>query len=227
MLRLIVLFLITISVLVSASKPGRIHSMDEVNRIPVESKPRIVMLVLPPLVPAGREKFGKQAFDQIAHFLRKYDFLVPSWLQIQNFLKEHSVSPEDYPKVMHALAEVFGANKIFFLDIQKLSYQKKINPAGLLASGILLSGYGRYVQAEYRLDIYDSASHVIESLPAVERTKDYTLGLLQTSEKLAMDSQRETIAAMLTQYAQASILRPKGYILEPLEKTFVDSKGFQ
>lgn len=211
----------------AATRPGRVHSMNEVNRIPIEAKPRIVMLVLPPLAQAGREKFSRQAFDQIASFLRKYDYQVPSYLQIQNFLKENSVNPEDYPKVMHALAAVFQAQKIFFLDIQKLSFLKKINPAGLLASGILLSGYGRYVQAEYRLDIYDAQSHVIESLPAVERTKDYSLGLLQTSEKLALDSQYETIAGMLKQYAQASILRPKGYILEPIEKTFVDSKGFQ
>lgn len=224
---MILLLLLVLCIPATQAKPGRERSVDIIIRTPPEARQKRVMLVLPPKAQAGRERFARQAFEQVTAFLRRYDFVVPSWLQINHFIKEQGLTAEDYPRSYHALAQVFKAEQIFFLDIQRVHFVKKINPAGLLASGILITGYGRYVTAEYRLDIYTASTHTVESLPAVERSRDYALGLVQTSERLALDTQTQSLSAMLTQYARQEILRPKGYILEPMERTFVDSKGFQ
>ena len=187
--------------------------------------PRVV--VLPVRSAKNRAKYEKKAFKQISDFFRNYNFVIPSFIEIDNFLSQQEIEPNEYSKSFEKLAKEFRAKYVVLLNINRISRMKKVNAAGTLMAGVTVSGVGRYAVGEYVLKVYSSQNRQTQTFSAIERRKDHILGLFQSAEKLAFKLQRDTLHALLDDFAQNKIKRSEGYILTPLKTYFPDAKGFQ
>ncbi|MEE2923399.1 MAG: hypothetical protein VX619_01350 [bacterium] len=187
--------------------------------------PRVV--VLPVVSSKKRKKFENKAFEQISDFFSNYNFVIPSYIEIDNFLSQNEISPDDYPNNFDKIAKKFEAKYVVFLNINRISRLKKINAAGTIVAGVTISGVGRYAAGEYVLKVYSKKNKQTQTFSAVERRKDHILGLFQSAERLAFKLQTETLHSLLDDFAQNKIKRSEGYILAPLKTYFPDAKGFQ
>ena len=191
----------------------------------VKKIPRAV--ILPVNSSKKRKKFENRAFQQISDFFRNYNFVIPSFIEIDDFLSQNEINPDDYSKNFEKIAKKFGAKYVVLLNINRISRSKKINAAGTLAAGVTISGVGRYAAGEYVLKVYSKNNKQTQTFSAIERRKDHILGLFQSAEKLAIKLQKETLHSLLNDFAQNKIKRSEGYILSPLKTYFPDAKGFQ
>ena len=187
--------------------------------------PRV--LLLPVRSSKNRKKFEDQAFNQITDFFRNYNFVVPSFIEVDTFLAQNEIKPDNYLSKLETLAEEFQAKYVVLLNINRISRLKKINAAGTLIAGVTVTGVGRYAAGEYVLKVYNPKSKQTQTFSAIERRKDHILGLFQSAEKLALKLQQETLQSLLNNFAQNKIKRSEGYILAPLKTYFPDAKGFQ
>jgi hypothetical protein len=200
---------------VSISKPAR----------PVSYRARVV--ILPISSNKGRHDFAEAAHKQISEFFRAHNYLVPSLLEISAYLRNNEIEETEYEAKFENIAREFRAKYVVFLEVKRLFHTKKINPAGVMAAGMLVTGVGRYANAEYQLRVYRIVEKDIETFSAYERKRDHLLGFWQGSKRMAFKLQEETLAALMNSFAQREIKRVEGYVLEPLRTVFPDSKGFQ
>ena len=205
---------------------GEFHFVEIRRKIKdLKNIPRVV--VLPVNSAKQRKKFENSAFRQISDFFRNYNFVIPSFIEIDDFLSQHEINANDYSKNFEKIAKKFEAKYMVLLNINRISRSKKINAAGTLAAGVTISGVGRYAAGEYVLKVYSKKNTQTQTFSAVERRKDHILGLFQSAEKLAFKLQTETLHSLLDDFAQNKIKRSEGYILAPLKTYFPDAKGFQ
>lgn len=198
--------------------------VDVIRTAPEITRERVI--ILPPTSDPEREEFEEAGFEQMAAHFRRFGFLVPSFREIRHLLSLHEM-PEDRALWYEPVAKHFKATFVVDLQIRRLHHVKKINPAGVLAAGVLLTGIGRYVSAEYALAFYVAEQHRVIRQNAWERRKDYGLGFWQSSRSMAMRQQKETLDALLYRLSQRTLQRPRGYILEPMKTEFPDAKGFR
>lgn len=182
------------------------------------------------VLPINRDQgnlFAEAAHRQISEFFRANNYLVPSLLETNAYLRQNEFVESDYEKKFAKMALDFKAKYVVYLEVKRLSHTTKVNPAGVLAAGVLVSGVARYATAEYQLRVYRVVEKNVETFSAYEQKKDYLLGFWQSSKKMALKLQEETLSALLNSFSQREIKRSEGYILEPIRTFFPDSKGFQ
>lgn len=205
---------------------GEFHFVEIRRKAPdIKKIPRVVLL--PVNSTKKRTKFEERAFQQISDFFRNYNFVIPSFIEINDYLLQNEIQVEDYSKNFEKISKNFDAKYVVFLQINRISRSKKVNAAGTLVAGVTISGVGRYATGEYVLKVYSRKTKITQTFSAIERRKDHVLGLFQSAEKLAVKLQKETLDSLLDDFAQKKIKRSEGYILAPLKTYFPDAKGFQ
>lgn len=187
--------------------------------------PRAV--VLPVVSSKNRAEFEKRAFEQIRKFFGQYNFVVPSHIEIDDYLKRNEINKTEYESKFVDIANKFEAKYVVFLKINRISRLKKINAAGTLVAGATITGVGRYAAGEYVLKVFARSGKEVRSFSAIERRKDHILGLFQSAKRLALKLQDDTLQSLLSDFARQKIERSEGYILTPIQSYFPDAKGFQ
>lgn len=187
--------------------------------------PRTV--ILPVISSKNRTEFEKRAFKQMSKFFRQYNFVVPSYIEIDDYLRKNEIDKNSYEDQFDSIAKKFEAKYVVYLKINRISRLKKINAAGTLVAGATVTGVGRYAAGEYVLKVFNKSNKEIRSFSAIERRKDHILGLFQSAKRLALKLQDDTLQSLLSDFAQQKIQRSEGYILTPIQSYFPDAKGFQ
>ncbi|PCJ18595.1 MAG: hypothetical protein COB02_10680 [Candidatus Cloacimonadota bacterium] len=188
---------------------------------------QLTVLVLPVVIDEGRNGFDTYAYNQITNFFRSYNYLVPSFLETNLYLKQKNIEKSAFEKSFQALANKYKAKYVVFLRIKKLEHFTKINGAGVLAAGLVLGGIGRYSFGEYLLKIYSVKANTIFEYSTVDKKKDHILGFWQTSKSLAKKMQSDSIKSLLKEFATKQVHRSEGYILKDINSYFDDAKGFK
>lgn len=191
----------------------------------IKDIPRAVLL--PVVSDKNREEFEKRAFIQVSKFFANYNFVIPSFIEIDNFIKENEIKESDYETKFAEIAKAFQAKYVIFLRINRISQLKKINAAGTLVAGATVTGVGRYAAGEFVMKVFNPDLEETQSYSAIERRKDHILGFFQSAKRLALKLQDETLQSLLSDFARQKIERSEGYILTPIQSYFPDAKGFQ
>lgn len=192
---------------------------------------RRTVLVLPVISEVEDEDFERLANQQLTSFFRSYNYLVPSFLETQYYLKQKNIQEASYEAEFESIANKFEAKYVILLYIKALKHRKAPNAIGLITARSLprasLTAVGRKTYGEYLLKIFNTRDKKVQESSAIAERKDPLLGFWRSSKSLAMKVQREVLDSLLDEFATQNILRSEGYILTPVKKYHPDSKGFQ
>jgi|SaaInl4_135m_RNA_FD_contig_31_1026337_length_1769_multi_4_in_0_out_0_1 hypothetical protein len=189
------------------------------------------VLVLPVVSDLEDKTIETRAYEQIVDFFRRYNYLVPSFLETRLYLKQQEIGEQAYEGSFEELSKKYRTRYVVLLKIQDLQHSKTVNPIGLITSRSIprasLTAAGRKAHAEYILKIYGSAKKEVFETSIVANKRDPLLGFWRSSQSLALKLQKEVLSGLLDDFATKNILRAEGYILTPLKTYHPDSKGFQ
>lgn len=201
-----------------------------IRKVPTNNQ-RPTVLVLPVVSVLQDKDFEIRAHEQITDFFRRYNYLVPSFLETRLYLKQQEIGSQVYEDKFEELSIRYHTRYIVLLKIQELKHRKAPNALGLVTSRSLprasLTAVGRKTYGEYLLKIYSSKDKKIYESSTIADRKDPLLGFWRSSKSLAMKVQKEVLEGLLNDFATKKILRAEGYILAPLKTYHPDAKGFQ